>query len=65
MRNLWKHFVPYGDSWKAMEAVYRLAYLDDPPLHIPLGKDAVGGVLRTELARWRCMRTSASRGRRG
>ena len=52
MRNLWKHFVPYGDSWKVItEAVYQRAYLEDPPLHIPLGKEAVGGVLRTKLAR--------------
>ena len=49
MRKLWDNFVPYGDSRKAMEAIYKLASLDDPPLHIPLGKDAVG-VLRTKLA---------------
>ncbi|KAM5540842.1 hypothetical protein V8D89_005486 [Ganoderma adspersum] len=49
MRKLWQDFVPYGDSRKAMEAVYKLASLEDPPLHIPLGKDAVGA-LRTKVA---------------
>ena len=27
-----------------MEVVYKLAALEDPPLHFPLGKDAVGAV---------------------
>ena len=44
MRNSWDQFRPKGDPRKGMEVVYKLAALDDPPLHFPLGKDAVGVV---------------------
>ena len=44
MRDGWSGFTPTGDARKAMEAVYRLALLEDPPLRLPLGKGAVAAV---------------------
>jgi len=38
-----------GDSQRAVEAMYRLAALPDPPLHLPLGKDAVQ-IARSKIA---------------
>ncbi|KAI0738899.1 NAD(P)-binding protein [Daedaleopsis nitida] len=42
MRKNWDEFLVAGrDPRKGMEAVYKLASLEDPPMHFPLGKDAV------------------------
>ena len=43
LREAWDNYVRTvsGDPRKAMETVYRLAGLEQPPLHFPLGKDAV------------------------
>ena len=30
-----------GDAFKVVEKIYHLASLESPPLHLPLGKDAV------------------------
>ena len=49
MRTYWDQFVPSGDSRKGMEAVYKLASLEQPPLHFPLGKDSIEAV-RTKTA---------------
>lgn len=35
-----------GDTGKAVEVIYRLAALPDPPLHLPLGNDSIAGVRR-------------------
>ncbi|EJF55823.1 NAD(P)-binding protein [Dichomitus squalens] len=40
-RSILKELRPQGDPRKGMEVVYKLATLEDPPLHFPLGKDAV------------------------
>jgi hypothetical protein len=48
-----------GDPVKAAKAIVDLAELDDPPLRIQLGSDAVARVeakldfMRDELERWR------------
>ncbi|EJF55608.1 NAD(P)-binding protein [Dichomitus squalens] len=42
LRGIWEQFHPKGDARKGMEVVYKLAALEKPPLHFPLGKDAVG-----------------------
>ena len=34
-------FVPPGDPRKGMQAIYKLASQEDPPMHFPLGKAAV------------------------
>ena len=44
MRTYWDQWTPSGDSRKGMEAVYKLASLEEPPLHFPLGKDSIGAV---------------------
>ncbi|KAM5536905.1 hypothetical protein V8D89_009452 [Ganoderma adspersum] len=51
LRSAWDSYVPTvsGDPRKAMETVYRLAALEQPPLHFPLGKDAVG-ITRTKTS---------------
>ena len=43
LREAWDSYVPTvsGDPRKAMETVHKLASLEQPPLHFPLGKDAV------------------------
>ncbi|KAM5540770.1 hypothetical protein V8D89_005414 [Ganoderma adspersum] len=41
-RSTWAGFVPPGDPRKGMETVYKLASLEQPPLRLQLGKDAVG-----------------------
>ncbi|KAI0738901.1 NAD(P)-binding protein [Daedaleopsis nitida] len=41
MRKNWDKFVCNGDARKGMEVVYKLASLEDPPMHFPLGKDTV------------------------
>ena len=41
-RAIWAGIVPPGDPKKGMETVYKLAALEQPPLHFQLGKDAVG-----------------------
>ncbi len=47
LRASWDKYVPSGDPRKAMEIVYKLATLEQPPLHFPLGKDAVA-IARTK-----------------
>ncbi|OJT06882.1 hypothetical protein TRAPUB_2251 [Trametes pubescens] len=42
MRAEWDSFVLSGDPTKAAEAFYRAATLPDPPLHLILGRDAIG-----------------------
>ncbi|KAI0738907.1 NAD(P)-binding protein [Daedaleopsis nitida] len=41
MRNIWDTLELPGDARKGMETIYKLASLDDSPMHFPLGKDAV------------------------
>lgn len=41
MRAGWDAFVPAGDTAKVADAFYGTAAIPDPPLHLPLGKDAV------------------------
>ena len=43
-RSIWEQFRPQGDARKGMEVIYKLATLEEPPLHFPLGKDAVNTV---------------------
>lgn len=38
MKSWLESYVPPGDPRKGMEAVYKLASLEDPPLHFPLSK---------------------------
>ena len=38
------NFIPEGDPKKAIEKVYELSQLEDPPLHLPLGRDCVEGI---------------------
>ena len=51
MRTHWTSFTAPGNAQKAMEAVHRLAELDDPPLHFPLGKDALEVVKKAATGR--------------
>ncbi|KAI0328382.1 NAD(P)-binding protein [Cubamyces sp. BRFM 1775] len=61
LRASWESFVCPGDAHKGAEAFYKIAALPDPPLHFPLGEDAVaqiqakldefGGVLK-EYRSW-------------
>ncbi|TFK84283.1 NAD(P)-binding protein [Polyporus arcularius HHB13444] len=53
MRGKWESskFGVQGDARKAMEVLYKLAALEDPPLHFPLGKDAVEVVRKATTAR--------------
>lgn len=51
MRASWDKFIPDGDARKAMETIYRLAALDSPPLHFPLGVDAVKDTREAAMAR--------------
>ncbi|KAM5540843.1 hypothetical protein V8D89_005487 [Ganoderma adspersum] len=44
MRTYWDQWTPSGDSRKGMETVYKLASLEEPPLHFPVGKDSIGAV---------------------
>ncbi|KAI0642845.1 NAD(P)-binding protein [Trametes meyenii] len=49
LRAAWAAFVPAGDTRKGVEVFYRVAGLPDPPLHFPVGKDAIaeiGGKVR-------------------
>ncbi|KAI0369427.1 NAD-P-binding protein [Pilatotrama ljubarskyi] len=41
LRAAWDKFVPAGDTRKAVEVFYKIAGLPDPPLHFPVGKDAL------------------------
>ncbi|PIL35018.1 hypothetical protein GSI_02805 [Ganoderma sinense ZZ0214-1] len=51
LRTGWDSYVPtvLRDPRKAMETMYKLAALKQPPLHFPLGKDAVG-ITRTKTS---------------
>ncbi|KAI0681637.1 NAD(P)-binding protein [Cerioporus squamosus] len=51
MRSIWDRFAVQGDARKAMEVVYKLAALENPPLHFPLGKDAIEVVRKATAAR--------------
>ncbi|KAH9894799.1 NAD-P-binding protein [Cubamyces lactineus] len=44
LRAVWESFVCPGDVHKAVEAIYKVAALPDPPLHFPLGKDALAEI---------------------
>ncbi|OSC98198.1 NAD-P-binding protein [Trametes coccinea BRFM310] len=44
LRAAWGTFDPPGDANKAVETFYRIAALPDPPLHFPVGEDAVSAV---------------------
>ncbi|KAI0738906.1 NAD(P)-binding protein [Daedaleopsis nitida] len=41
LRSFYEGWVPTGDPRKAMQAIYKLASVEDPPMHFPLGKSAV------------------------
>ncbi|TFK87797.1 NAD-P-binding protein [Polyporus arcularius HHB13444] len=41
MRNGWSAYTPAGDANKAVEVLYKLASLPDPPLHFVLGENAI------------------------
>ena len=41
VRASWDAFVCPGDARKGAEAIYKIAALPDPPLHFPLGEDAL------------------------
>lgn len=41
MRAGWDAFMPAGDTTKLADVFYRAAAIPDPPLHFPLGRDAV------------------------
>ncbi|KAI0350178.1 NAD-P-binding protein [Trametes cingulata] len=41
LRAAWDKFVPAGDTRKAVKVFYEIAGLPDPPLHFPVGKDAL------------------------
>ncbi|KAI0757644.1 hypothetical protein C8Q80DRAFT_1283236 [Daedaleopsis nitida] len=43
LKRFYGSFVPTGDPRKGMEAVYKLASLEDPPLHFPLTKTSSEG----------------------
>ncbi len=51
MRAGWDAFVPAGDTAKVADAFYEAAAIPDPPLHLPLGKDAIANTKKmvTEL----------------
>ncbi|OJT12139.1 hypothetical protein TRAPUB_11316 [Trametes pubescens] len=51
MRAGWDAFVPAGDTAKVADAFYEAAAIPDPPLHPPLGKDAIANTKKmvTEL----------------
>ncbi|KAI0780661.1 NAD-P-binding protein [Trametes elegans] len=42
MRTHFKNFVPPGDTRKVMQRCYELTLLEDPPLYLPIGDDALG-----------------------
>ncbi|KAH9889898.1 NAD-P-binding protein [Cubamyces lactineus] len=44
MRGFWDKISPSGDPRKAAKSFYEIASLPDPPLHLPLGKDAIAKV---------------------
>ncbi|KAI0671258.1 NAD(P)-binding protein [Trametes maxima] len=44
LRAAWGAFVPAGDARKAVEVFYRVAGLPEPPLHFPVGKDALAEI---------------------
>ncbi|KAI9065957.1 NAD-P-binding protein [Trametes sanguinea] len=44
LRAAWATFEPPGDAEKAVEVFYKIAELPDPPLHFPVGDDAVSAV---------------------
>ncbi|CDO72275.1 hypothetical protein BN946_scf184970.g127 [Trametes cinnabarina] len=41
VRAEWRGFVSPGDTQKAVEVFYKIAGLPDPPLHFPLGQEAI------------------------
>ena len=41
MRNGWGTYSPPGDVNKAVEVLYKIASLPDPPLHFVLGENAI------------------------
>ncbi|KAI0741673.1 NAD(P)-binding protein [Daedaleopsis nitida] len=43
LQSFYENYGPTGDPRKGMEAVYRLASLEDPPLHFPLTKYSLEG----------------------
>ncbi|KAI0775584.1 NAD-P-binding protein [Trametes elegans] len=44
MRAHFGNFVPPGDTRKVMQRCYELSLLEDPPLYLPIGDDALGRV---------------------
>lgn len=50
--------IPWNDLEKTVARIYQLATLDNPPLHVALGKDALGAIrnqielLRKELEQY-------------
>ena len=49
LRCMWDQYIPGGDLRKAMEAVYKLASVEQPPLHFLLRKDVVS-IVRTKTS---------------
>lgn len=41
MQSFYANFVAPGDARKGMEVVYKLASVEDPPIHFPLSKSSV------------------------
>jgi len=46
LREYIKEGLPAADARKGVEVIYKVAQLQDPPLHFPLGKDCVAAVRR-------------------
>ncbi len=42
MRSAWHSFVPSGDVKKAVNVLYAIAGLPEPPMYISFGKDVLG-----------------------
>jgi NAD(P)-dependent dehydrogenase (short-subunit alcohol dehydrogenase family) len=57
---------PRGDPVRAVQAIFKVAQASEPPLKLPLGQDAVNGVLgqleriQTELDQWKWLSTSTN-----
>ncbi|OJT12140.1 hypothetical protein TRAPUB_11317 [Trametes pubescens] len=49
MRKHWDSFSPKGDAQKGVDAFYKIASLENPPLRVPLGKDSIA-MLRKKIA---------------
>lgn len=49
MRSGWHSFVPSGDVKKAVEVLYAIACLPEPPMYVPFGKDALE-LVRSKIA---------------